>query len=111
MKKIYSLLVLCCVSVCPFNVHAQVTGTKTVGVDYATVAAAITDLNTNGISGNVIINVPTGYTETAPTGGYLLGSAVLNASTSATNTLTIQKSGATANPVLTAPIGISASLD
>ncbi len=92
------------------HVGAQVTGTKTIGTEYATIAAAIADLNTNGISGSVVINVPAGYAETAPAGGFLLGSATLNA-TAATGTLTFQKSGTGANPVLTANAGTSTTLD
>ena len=91
--------------------HAQVTGIKTIGVDYVTIAAAIADLNTNGISGPVVVNVPAGYTETAPAGGYLLGSTVLNASTSSSSTLTFQKSGSGADPLLTAFIGTSLATD
>jgi hypothetical protein len=102
MKKIYLLLLLTCATI---GSYAQVTGTKVIGVDYTNLAAAITALNTSGISGAVVINVPAGWTETAPSGGYLLGSSTLNASTSATNTLTIQKSGSGANPLLTAPVG------
>lgn len=93
------------------SASAQVTGTKTIGIDYPDLASAITDLNTSGILGSVIINVPGAYTETAPAGGYLLGSAVLNASTSATSTLTIQKNGGGANPLLTAPVGTSTTVD
>src|SRR5437899_1796345 len=96
---------------CASLVHAQVTGTKVIGIDYPDLASAVTDLNTVGISGAVIINVPAGYTETAPAGGYLLGSTILNASTSGVNTLTIQKSGAGANPLLTAPTGTSTTVD
>ena len=55
------------------QVRAQVTGTKTVaasGGDYTSLAAAITDLNTNGVgTGGAIINVPANWTETAPVGG------------------------------------------
>ncbi|MES2704259.1 MAG: T9SS type A sorting domain-containing protein [Bacteroidota bacterium] len=91
--------------------NAQVTGTKTIGVDYATLAGAVTALNTSGISGPVIINIPAGYTETAPTGGYQLGSTVLNAATSSAGTLTIRKSGTGVNPVLTAPVGTSTTVD
>lgn len=91
--------------------HAQVTGTKTIGIDYATLAAAVTALNTSGISGPVIINVPPGYTETAPAGGFQLGSTVLNSSTSSTATLTITKSGIGTNPLLTAPVGTSTTVD
>jgi len=94
-----------------FTASAQVTGTRTIGVDYTSLAAAITDLNAVGISGPVTINVPAGYTETAPVGGYMLGSSALNASVTSTATLTIHKNGTGANPVLTAPVGTSTSTD
>ncbi|GAA4466461.1 hypothetical protein GCM10023093_20650 [Nemorincola caseinilytica] len=102
----FSLLLLSAITA-----TAQVTGTRTIGVEYPTLASAITDLNTMGIAGAVTINVPAGHTEVAPAGGYVLGSAVLNASISATATLTIQKSGTGANPLLTAPVGTSTSAD
>ncbi len=106
-KILFSTLLLFSVS----RAGAQVSGTKTIGIDYPTLAAAITDLNTNGISGPVSINVPAGYAETAPAGGYLLGSTVLNAGTSVTNTITFQKSGAGTDPLLTAPVGTSTTVD
>jgi trimeric autotransporter adhesin len=111
MKKVYLLLSLSWLCFMTTNLKAQVSGTKTIGVDYATLAAAIADLNAVGVNGNVVINVPAGYTETAPVGGFLLGSSTLNASTSATNTLTIQKSGAGANPVLSSQVGTTTTLD
>lgn len=68
--------------------QAQVTGTKTIPGDYATLAAAIADLNATGVgAGGATINLT--IPETAPTSGYLLGSATLNASTSAANPLVI----------------------
>ena len=85
--------------------HAQLNGTYTVPGTYATIAAAVTALNTSGISGAVTISVAAGYAETAPAGGIRLGTTALNASMSATKTLTITKSGAGANPVITAPTG------
>ncbi|GAA4465728.1 hypothetical protein GCM10023093_18370 [Nemorincola caseinilytica] len=73
--------------------QAVATGTYTYGTGgtYPTLAAAITALNTTGITGGaVILNVQPGYTaETAPAGGFRLGSAILNATFSSTNTLTI----------------------
>ncbi len=85
---------------------AQVSGTKTIPGDYATVAAALADLNTNGVgSGGATINIAAGFTETAPAGGLSLGSATLNASLSLTNQLIIQKSGTGVNPLITAYIG------
>jgi len=105
-RVLLSVMVLLGVS----QVQAQVTGTKTIGVDYPSLATAITDLNTNGISGAVVINLPAGYAETAPAGGFLLGSAALN-TTTASGSLTFQKSGTGANPVLTANAGTSTTLD
>jgi trimeric autotransporter adhesin len=50
---------------------AQLTGTKNVPGDYATLAEAITDLNAQGVgSGGVTINVIGGNSQTAPAGGY-----------------------------------------
>ncbi len=90
--------------------NAQVTGTKTIGTDYATLAIAFADLNANGVgSGGVIINVPAGYTESSPAGGYQLGSTILNASLSASQTLVIQKSGSGANPLFIGTAGTSGS--
>lgn len=82
-------------------VNAQLTGTKTVPGDYATVAAAVTDLNTQGVgAGGVIIDVAAGHTETAPAGGISL-----TATGTLANPIIIQKSGAGANPLITAYTG------
>ncbi|MCW3122007.1 MAG: hypothetical protein JWQ38_1499 [Flavipsychrobacter sp.] len=110
-KSWLQLLIAGCISLCTSITYAQVSGTKVIGIDYPDLATAISTLNTSGISGAVTINVPAGYSETAPAGGYLLGSTVLNASTSASNTLTIQKSGAGADPLLTAATGTSTTTD
>lgn len=69
MKKIYLLFL----SVLPVTFcNAQLTGTKTIPGDYATLALAITDLNTVGVgAGGVTINMNIG--ETAPAGGYVIG--------------------------------------
>lgn len=105
MKKILLPVIL----VMGVGLSAQLVGTKTIGTDYPSLADAITDLNTNGVgSGGVIINVPAGYTETAPSGGFNLGTATLNATLSANNPLVIQKSGSGANPLLTANTGLGA---
>jgi Calx-beta domain/Right handed beta helix region/Domain of unknown function (DUF4214) len=53
---------------------AGLTGTKNIPGDYATLALAITDLNTNGVGvGGVIFNVTAA--QTAPAGGYVIGGA------------------------------------
>ncbi len=54
--------------------NAQLTGTKTIPGNYASLALAITDLNTQGVgAGGVIINL--NQAETAPAGGYVIGGA------------------------------------
>ncbi len=89
-----------------FAVSAQVTGTKVIGTDYPTLADAFTALNTEGVgAGGATINIPAGYTETAPAGGYILGNATLNPTLSASNPLIIRKDGSGANPVITSYTG------
>jgi hypothetical protein len=89
MRKLLSLIVL---SLCFIVAKAQLIGTKNIPGDYATLAAAITDLNTVGVgAGGVIINL--NQIETAPSGGYTIGSAALNATTSSTNTIVINGGG------------------
>src|SRR6185436_3715501 len=107
MKNIFNIkitILSCIIAACFITTaNAQVTGPKTIGIDYTTLALAITDLNTNGVgAGGATINMNAGYTETAPAGGYVLGSVLLNASLSVANTLVFQKSGGGANPLLTA---------
>src|SRR5438477_8300711 len=75
---------------------AQLTGTKNIPGDYATLTAAITALNTSGVgAGGVTLNVIAGNAQTAPSGGYTIGgagSAILSggAATSSTKQVTIQ---------------------
>ncbi len=53
---------------------AQLMGTKNIPGDYATLAAAITDLNTQGVgAGGVTLNLLAANPETAPAGGYVIG--------------------------------------
>ncbi len=71
LKKITMLAFL--LSAFAVGAMAQLTGTKTIPGTYATVAAAVTDLNTNGVgAGGVTFVVADGYTETAPVGGYTI---------------------------------------
>ena len=69
------------------SVNAQLSGTKNIPGDYATLAVAITDLNTQGVgAGGIIINLLGGNPETAPIGGYVIGdvgSLVLTTSSAA----------------------------
>lgn len=78
------------------NSKAQLSGAYNVPATYTSIAAAINDLNTLGISGSVTINIAAGYTETAPNGGY-----TLTATGNSTASITFQKSGAGANPLIT----------
>lgn len=56
---------------CIANLSAQLTGTKNIPGDYATLQLAITDLNTVGVgAGGVTLNLLAGNPQTAPAGGY-----------------------------------------
>jgi hypothetical protein len=80
-----------------FNMKAQLSGTVTIPGIYATLANAIADINLQGVNGPLVVNITAGYTETAPVGGFSL-----TATGTLANTITFQKSGAGANPLLTA---------
>ncbi len=83
---------------------AQLTGTKSIPGDYATVSAAITDLNAQGVgAGGVTFNVAAGHTEA------LSGRITMTATGTAANPIVFQKSGAGANPALTAYTGTVAT--
>ena len=99
--RLFSFLVTCFISL---NVLAQLSGVKTIPGDYFTVAAAVTDLNTQGVgAGGVTINIAAGYTET------LTGKITLTATGSLANPIVFQKSGIGANPQLIAYPGIVAT--
>jgi hypothetical protein len=83
---------------------AQLTGTKTIPGDYATIAAAVADLNTQGVgAGGVTFNVAAGHTET------LTDSLKLTATGTSSDQIVFQKSGGGANPLITARLGVTAS--
>lgn len=69
------------------NSYAQLSGNYTIPGAYPTLAAAITDLNTQGVSGAVTFTLTAN--ETAPVGGYVINSFT---GASATNTVTINAS-------------------
>nr|WP_294860161.1 T9SS type A sorting domain-containing protein [uncultured Fluviicola sp.] len=80
------------------SLFGQVSGIKTIPTDYATIADFITDINTNGIgSGGVTLNVPSGYTETAPAGGF-----TITATGTAANPIIMQGTGGAPKPIITA---------
>ena len=77
------------------NSFAQLTGTKTIPGDYATIAAAVTDLNSVGVgSGGVTFNVSAGHSETTTSGITLTATGISG------NPILFQKSGAGANPII-----------
>lgn len=81
---------------------AQLSGTKTIPGNYATISAAVADLNTQGVGpGGVTFNVAAGYTET------LSGPIAITATGTSGNPIIFQKSGAGANPLVTAYVGTS----
>ena len=102
MKKIISL----CVSVLIIGTFfvqgsfAQLSGVKTIPGNYATIAAAITDLNSVGVgSGGVTFNIAAGYTETA-------SNLIITATGTSANPIIFQKSGTGNNPKITAGVGV-----
>jgi hypothetical protein len=79
---------------------AQLSGTKNIPGDYASIESAINSLNVSGVgSGGVKFNVAASYTETAPSGGFLI-----TATGTATDAIIFRKNGIGSNPVITAAI-------
>ncbi|MBD2713818.1 T9SS type A sorting domain-containing protein [Microvirga sp. STR05] len=85
---------------------AQAQVVRTLPGTYASLSAAITDLNTNGVpAGGVTIDVAAGYTETAI-------NLTLTATGTSTSPIVFQKAGTGANPLVTAATGsTSTTLD
>ena len=66
-KSGITLAATCCLLMMSSLASAQLTGSKTIPGNYASVALAVTDLNTQGVgAGGVTFTVADGYTETAP---------------------------------------------
>ena len=101
MRKLVPLIMAICLTGWSFG---QISGTFTIpGAPYATIASAISAINTSGVgAGGVTFNVTAGYTETfaSPTAGTI----TTNTGTLA-NQIKFQKSGSGANPKITAGIG------
>jgi hypothetical protein len=102
----FTKLLLCLVGMYMLRgeAKAQLSGVYTVPGSYASLASAISDLNTQGVSGPVFIDIAAGHTETVTTGGY-----TLTASGTALNPVTFRKSGTGANPLLVAYAGGTAT--
>jgi hypothetical protein len=103
-KQGYTALLASCIFFLTNSVFAQLSGIKTIPTNYASIAAFVADVNTQGVgAGGVTLNVPAGYTET------LTGKITMTATGTAANPIIIQKSGAGANPKLTSYVGTVAT--
>jgi len=86
-----------------FSLSAQISGTKTIGIDYASIADFITDLNGTTVGpGGVTLVVPSPYAETAPSGGF-----IITTTGTAADNITIIGTGAS-QPVITASNALTA---
>jgi hypothetical protein len=94
--------------------QAQLTGTKVVGTggDYATLTAAVNDLNTQGVgAGGVIFSIKGGHTETVANGNAtpnpdVPAGLLITKGGTAANPVVIQWDGTLTKPVFTAGNGI-----
>ena len=79
----------------PLSAFSQLSGTKTVGSggDYADLSAAFTDINTNGVSGTLVLEINGSFTEPGTT-------ALTRSDLSATNNIVIRPAAST-SPVIT----------
>ncbi|HAP36014.1 MAG TPA: hypothetical protein DCQ28_08755, partial [Bacteroidetes bacterium] len=76
--------------------EAQLSGIKNIPGDYATIVAAVTDLNSQGVGvGGVTFNVAAAYTES------IISPILLIATGTASNQIIFQKNGAGDNPKVT----------
>lgn len=102
-KMVFKLLITGLVSLFAGNlsVNAQaLTGIKTIPGSYSTIAAAVADLNANGVgTGGVTFSISPSYSEllTAPISVTATGTAA--------NPIVFQKNGAGTNPLITAYVG------
>jgi len=102
MKKVVNtVFVLLCFQVVSYG--QALTGTKTIkfsGGNYTSLAAAITDLNSNGVGGGgVTFNIDANYTETLTT------ALVITATGTSSKQIIFQKIGSGSNPKITAFTG------
>jgi hypothetical protein len=98
--KPLSKLILLFISLLTSPSFAQLTGIKSIPVDYSTIASAVSALNSQGVgSGGVTFNVSAGYTET------LTARLNLTATGTSSNPIIFQKNGTGNNPKITAYAG------
>jgi trimeric autotransporter adhesin len=108
MKKIFTIPLLVIIILSSYNVYPQLTGIKTIPGDYTSIADAVTALNSSGVgSGGVTFNIAAGHTETASN----IVIAITANQPTESNPVIFQKSGAGANPLITAAPGVSQNLD
>ncbi len=89
MKKLITIIGITCTASLGYS---QLNGTYNIPGAYPTLAAAINDLNLQGVSGPTTFSLAAGFTETAPMGGYTItatGTAVNPISILATGGATI----------------------
>jgi hypothetical protein len=103
MKQFFKSLLILLIGLGSQATYAQLSGTVTVPGTYPTLAAAITALNTSGVSAATTIEVSAD--ETAPTGGYIINTFT---GSSTTNTVTIKAIGVI---TLTSAVGTSTTVD
>jgi len=102
-KRIISLVFTLVVGLTTFG---QLTGTKTIPGDYASVASAISALNAAGAgTGGIVFNVAAGYTETFAS---LTAGLITTTTGSSANPIVFVKNGTGANPLITAAPGTAA---
>ena len=93
----------------PVTVTNPTNTTPNLAASYTSLANALTDLNlVTAMTGPVTLTCTVGNSETAPIKGFVVGSATLDPVLSATNTITINKSGAGA---VTINAGVGTALD
>lgn len=105
-------LLFICALIIAGTSFGQLTGIKNIpgggATGYATLAAAIADLNLQGVGpGGITFNIVAGHTETfaSPTAG------LITATGTAANPIIFQKSGTGGDPVITAGIGTTTNVD
>ncbi len=98
MRKLFTLLAM--LLVWAGSSWGQLTGTKNIPGDYASIAAAITELNTQGVGTNgVIFAIAADYTET------IAAPLSVTATGTLADPIIFQKSGEGANPLITSYTG------
>jgi hypothetical protein len=106
MMKSFLLIVIMILLTMHSSFAQPLTGIKSIPGDYATIEAAISALNLQGVgAGGVTFNVNAGHTETftSSTAGSI------TAAGTSSNQILFQKSGAGNNPLITAGLGVFAS--